>query len=92
MKLLDIKIEYIQKQTPEYNGDIESFHNSIKTDYIRLSEFRGFHDTPIEKGKSFSDYDECSLHSSIDYITTRELRRKFLDDPEFREKDQKKEI
>jgi hypothetical protein len=26
--------EYIEKETPEENGDIESFHNSIKTDYI----------------------------------------------------------
>ena len=34
MKLLGIRLEYIQKHTPEDNGDIESFHNSIKTDYI----------------------------------------------------------
>ena len=34
MKLRGIKLEYIQKRTPEDNGDIESFHNSIKTDYI----------------------------------------------------------
>ena len=26
MKLLGIKLEYIQKHTPEDNGDIESFH------------------------------------------------------------------
>ena len=31
MKLLCIKLEYIQKHTPEDNGNIESFHNSIKT-------------------------------------------------------------
>ena len=43
MKLLGIKIEYIQKYTPKDNGDIESFHNSIKTDYIWPSEFREFH-------------------------------------------------
>ena len=34
MKLLGIRSEYIQKHTPEDNGDIESFHNSLKTDYI----------------------------------------------------------
>jgi transposase InsO family protein len=32
MKLLGIKLEYIHKHTPEDNGNIESFHNSIKTD------------------------------------------------------------
>ena len=40
MKLLKIKLEYIQKHTPEDNGNIESFHNSIKTDYIWPNEFR----------------------------------------------------
>ncbi|MCL5888646.1 MAG: hypothetical protein M1597_01635 [Candidatus Thermoplasmatota archaeon] len=39
MKLLSIKVEYIQKHTPEDNGDIESFHNSIKTDYNWPNEF-----------------------------------------------------
>ena len=34
MKLLGIRLEYIQKYTPEDNRDIESFPNSIKTDYI----------------------------------------------------------
>ena len=34
LKLLGIKHEYIEKETPEEYGDIESFHNSIKTDYI----------------------------------------------------------
>ncbi len=31
MKLLGIRLEYIQNHTPEDNGNIESFHNSIKT-------------------------------------------------------------
>ena len=34
MKLLGIRLEYIQKHTPYDTEDIESFHNSIKTDYI----------------------------------------------------------
>jgi len=32
VKVLGIKPQYIQKYTPEDNGDIESFHNSLKTD------------------------------------------------------------
>ncbi len=92
MKLLIIRLEYIQKHTPEDNGDIESFHNSIKTDYIWPSEFTGFHDASIEIGKAFSDYNECRPHSSIDYLPPREFRRKFLDDPAFRERFEKKEV
>ena len=92
MKLLGIRLEYIQKHTPEDNGDIESFHNSIKTDYIWPREFRDFHDTSMEIGNAFTDYNECRPHSSIDYLPPGEFRRKFLDDPAFRERFEKKEV
>ena len=92
MKLLGIKLEYIQKHTPEDNGDIESFHNSIKTDYIWQNEFRNFNDASIEIEKAFYDYNECKPHSSIDYLPPREFRRNFLNDPAFRERFEKKEV
>ena len=44
VKLLDIRSEYIQKHTPEDNGDIESFHNSLKTDYIWVTDIDTFED------------------------------------------------
>ncbi len=37
VKVYEIQSEYIQKHTPEDNGDIESFDNSLKTDYIRVN-------------------------------------------------------
>ena len=92
MKLLGIKLEYIQKHTPEDNGDIESFHNSIKTDYIWPNEFRNFNDASIEIEKAFYDYNECRPHSSIDYLPPREFRRKFLNDKAFRKRFEKKEV
>ena len=67
MRLLEIKLEYIQKHTPEDNGDIESFHHSIKTGYIWPNEFRDFREASITIGKAFSDYNECRPHSSIGY-------------------------
>ena len=92
MKLLGIKLEYIQKHTPEDNGDIESFHNSIKTDYIWPNEFMNFNDASIEIEKAFYDYNECRPHSSIDYLPPREFRRKFLNEPTFRIRFEKKEV
>ena len=92
MKLLGIKLEYIQKHTPEDNGDIVSFHNSIKTDYIWPNEFRNFNDASIEIEKAFYDYNECRPHSSIDYLPPREFRGKFLNDPAFRERFEKKDV
>ena len=67
MKLLGIKLEYIQKRTPEDNGNIELFHNSIKTDYIWPNEFGDLHEASITIGKAFTYYNECKPHSSIDY-------------------------
>jgi putative transposase len=92
MKLLGIKLEYIQKHTPEDNGNIESFHNSIRTDYIWPNEFRNFNDASIEIEKAFYDYNECRPHSSIDYLPPREFRRKFLNDKAFRIRFEKKEV
>ena len=92
MKSLGIKLEYIQKHTPEDNGDIESFHNSIKTDYIWPNEFRDFHDASIAIGEAFTDYNECRPHSSIDYLPPMEFRRRFLKDKAFRERFEKKEV
>ena len=40
----------------------------------------------------FTDYNECRPHSSIDYYPPRVFRRKFLDDPAFRERFEKKEV
>jgi transposase InsO family protein len=92
IKLLGIRQGYIQKHTPENNGDIVSFHNSIKADYIWPNESGDFHEASITIGKAFSDYNECRPHSSIDYLPPREFRRKFLDDPAFRERFEKKEF
>ena len=92
MKLLGIKLEYTQKHTPEDNGNIDLFHNSIKTDYIWPNEFRNFNDASMEIEKAFSDYNECRSHSSIDYLPPREFRRRFLKDKAFRERFEKKEV
>lgn len=44
LSTMGIHQEYIQKNTSEDNKDIESFHNSIKTDYIWPNEPETFKD------------------------------------------------
>ena len=56
VKLLGIRSEYIQKHTPEDNGDIESFHNSLKTDYIWVSDLETFQDAKRLMESAFTDY------------------------------------
>jgi transposase InsO family protein len=90
MNVMSIALEYIKKHTPEDNGDIESFHNSIKTDYIWPFEFRNYSEASVAIEKAFKDYNEHRPHSSIDYLPPREFRRRFLEDQSFREKYVKK--
>ena len=90
MNLLSKALEYIKKHTPEDNGDIESFHNSIKTDYIWPLEFRDYGEASVAIENAFKDYNEFRPHSSIDYLPPREFRRKFLNDWSFREANTRK--
>ncbi|MEM4084101.1 MAG: integrase core domain-containing protein [Thermoplasmata archaeon] len=47
MNILGIKLEYIQERTPEDNGNIESFHASLKTDH---------RDASVGIESAFNDY------------------------------------
>ena len=67
------------------NGNIESFHSSLKTDYVWPFEFSDFREASAAIEKAFTDYNENRPHSSIDYLPPREFRRKFLNDQSFRE-------
>ena len=51
-----------------------------------------FRDASVAIGKVFADYNECRPHSSIDYLPPREFGRKFMNDPAFRERFEKKEV
>ncbi|MCL4411908.1 MAG: integrase core domain-containing protein [Candidatus Thermoplasmatota archaeon] len=90
MNVLTIALEYIKKHTPEDNGDIESFHDSIKTDYTLSFEFKDYSEASVAIEKAFKDYNEYRPHSYIDYLPPREFRRRFLEDQSFEEKYMKK--
>ena len=86
MKLPGIRSEYIQKHTPEDNGDIESFHNSLKTDYIRVNNLETFQDADNLMKYAFNDYNKIRPHSSIDYLPPDESERRLSDEESFRDK------
>lgn len=66
LKLMNINHEYIEKETPEENGDIESFHNSIKTDYIWINEISNFNEGKIIIENAFYDYNNISsFHTGL---------------------------
>ncbi|MCW6170968.1 MAG: integrase core domain-containing protein [Thermoplasmatales archaeon] len=84
MKLLGIRLEYIQKQTLEDNGNIESFHNSIKTDYIWPVDISDFQERRDIIDHAFVDYNEKRPHSSIMFLSPRAFRKRWDSDPGFR--------
>ena len=86
MKILGIRQEYIQKHTPEDNGDIESFHNSIKTDYIWVSDLETFQDAVKLMEYAFGDYNSTRPHSSIGYLPPDEFEKCWLTDEDFRKR------
>ena len=86
MKLLGIRSEYIQKHTPEDNGDIESFYNSLKTDYIWVNDLETFQDAENLMEYAFNDYNGVRPHSSIEYLPPDKFERRLIEDDGFRDK------
>ena len=86
VKILGIKSEYIQKHTPEDNGYIESFHNSLKTDYIWVNDLETFQDAEKLMEYAFTDYNTVRPHSSIDYLAPDVFERKLCEEEGFRDK------
>lgn len=85
MNLIRISLEYIQKHTPDDNGNTESFHSSLKMDYVWPYEFRDYIEVSAALENAFKDYNEKRPHSSMDYFPPREFRKKFLNEQSFRE-------
>ncbi len=85
LKIMNIKHEYIEKETPTENGDIESFHNSIKTDYIGINEIEDYEEAKEIIKKAFYDYNNVRLHSTIDLYPPNKFIAKYNNDPKYRE-------
>ena len=76
--------EFIEKSTPEQNGDIESFHMSLKTDYIWVREIKNFSDGERIIESAFNDYNNIRPHFSIEYLAPKVFRERYLNDAGFR--------
>ena len=73
MKFNGIRQEYIRKQTQKNNGDIESFHNSLKTDYIGVYDIETFNDAVKLEECAFKECNTVRSHSSIEYLSARRI-------------------
>lgn len=73
MKALGLRVEYIFADTPEQNGNIESFHGRMKREYIWTREFRDYQEAEVAMADAFVDYNERRIHSSLGYKTPNEF-------------------
>ena len=74
VKALDIgRHEFIFKNTPEQNGHIESFHKTLKHEYLWPHEFASYQEAAKILAEAFADYNRARIHSSIGYLTPHEF-------------------
>ena len=79
MKALGIRHEFIWKHTPEQNGHVESFHGTLKREYVWPHEFVRFQDAEVVLARAFADYNNDRIHSALGYVTPNEFARKVED-------------
>ena len=71
--LLGIKQEFIWHHTPEQNGHVESFHKTLKKEYIWPHEFANYQEAEIILTKARIDYNGSRIHSALGYLTPDEF-------------------
>jgi len=89
MRVLGLKLEHIMYRTPEQNGAIESFHRTLKKEYVWPYEFESFQDAEKAVETAFVDYNERRIHSSLGYLTPSEFLELWYADADHDEQKEK---
>ena len=72
MKILHVKQEFIAVHTPEQNGHMESFHKTLKREYIWTKDFQNFQEASDAIQEACIDYNQHRIHSALGYLTPYE--------------------
>ena len=73
MQTLGIRHEFICRNTRKQNGHVESFHGTLKGEYVWPHEFARFQDAEVILAKAFAGYNKDRIHSALGYITPNEF-------------------
>ena len=73
MSVLGLNLEHIAVNTPEQNGHIESFHKSLKKEYVWIMDFQNYQQAEAAIKEAFLDYNQYRIHSSLGYLTPYEF-------------------
>ena len=79
MQALGIRHEFIWKNTLEQNGHMESFHGTLKREYVWPHEFARFQDAEVVLAKAFVDYNKNIIYFALGYLTPNEFVLKLED-------------
>lgn len=77
MSVLGLNLEHIACNTPEQNGHIESFHKTLKKEYIWSCDFHTYQEAEAVIRDAFVDYNQDRIHSSLGYLTPCEFISKW---------------
>ena len=73
VSLLGARLSFVRTHTPEQNGHIESFHSTLKREYIWPHDFANYQDAEAAILEAFQDYNNARLHSSLKYVPPNEF-------------------
>lgn len=86
LSVLGLKLEHIYYNTPEQNGHIESFHKTLKKEYIWSNDFQNYQEAELAIRDAFVDYNKNRIHSGLRYLTPYEFISKWKMQQEEKEK------
>jgi hypothetical protein len=61
---------------PEQNGHMESFHKTLKREYVWTRDFQSFQEASEALQEAHIAYNQKRIHSSLGYITPHEFLAK----------------
>lgn len=76
MRILGVKQEFIALNTPEQNGHVESFHKTLKREYVWTRDFQSFQEAAEAIQEAYVDYNQHRIHSALGYQTPYEYLTK----------------
>ena len=73
MKALGVSHQFIWRHTPQQNGHVESFHKTLKKEYLWPHDFANYQEAETVIANAFVDYNKARIHSVLGYITPHEF-------------------